>query len=345
MTTLSSILDQDAAVGWLRQAYAADRLPHGLIFAGPAGVGKGSVARALAALHLCQSPAANPPDACGQCPACLLMAAGTHPDFAVVYRQLVRTMEDKKDAKARDLSVDVVRHFLLAPASLKPAMGRGRVFVVEEAETMNPQAQNALLKTLEEPFGRTLIILLADDALSLLQTIRSRSQVVRFGALSSKTVAANLAARGIDRETAARAAGMAEGSLGSAIKWIEDGVVALASELGRMLDDLVAGRGVPVAEFADWFKRAAEAYAEKQLERDKNASLDQAKREGLGLYLKLTGQRFRRLLREDADPQRTERSCDSIEALARADEHIEANVNTAIVFQQLGMTLTRIWAA
>ncbi|HSI36736.1 MAG: hypothetical protein ACAI43_01150 [Phycisphaerae bacterium] len=340
MNTLSSILDQSDAVEWLRKAYAADRLPHGLIFAGPAGVGKGTTARALAALWLCERPKADPPDACGQCASCKLMAAETHPDFGVVYRQLVRTLEDKKDSKARDLSVDVIRRFLLEPAALKPVMNRGRVFVVEEAETMNAAAQNGLLKTLEEPYGRTLIILLADDALSMLQTIRSRSQVVRFGALSAKNVAAELAGRGIEKGTADRAAAIAEGSLGSALKWIEDGVVDAAGELARHVDDVTAGRGG--AELPDWFKRAADAYAEKQVGRDKNTSLDQAKREGLGLYLKLTGQHFRRML---ASGQGVERACESIEAIARADEHLEANVNIPVIFQQLAMTLGRVWKA
>lgn len=344
MITLSGILDQRDAVNWIRRAYSADRLPHGLIFAGPAGVGKATVARALAALFLCEKPKTDPPDACGECASCHLMEAGTHPDFSFVYRQLVRTMGKEFEKRAaRDVSVDVIRHFLLGPASLKPAMGRGRVFIVDEAELMNAQAQNALLKTLEEPYGKTLIILLADDALSMLQTIRSRSQVVRFGSLGAKVMSAELARRGIGLATAERAAVLAEGSLGSALKWIEDGVVDAAAELGQMVDDLIAGR--PPQDFADWFKKAADAYAEKQVARDKNTSLDQAKREALGLYLRLTGQRFRRVLRGSTHPARLERACQAIEALARADENVDANVNTAVIFQQLALTLKRVWAA
>src|SRR4029450_13843365 len=107
----------------------------------------------------------------------------------------------------------------------KPMMGRGRVFIVDEADTMNAAAQNSLLKTLEEPFGRTLIILLTDQPGCLLPTIRSRAQTVAFHALDSTIVTKQLALRGIDTSTARRAAELAEGSLGITLKWIEDGVV------------------------------------------------------------------------------------------------------------------------
>ncbi len=341
LLTLKNIFGQSAAIDWIKLAYQADRLPHGLIFAGQAGVGKGTTAQALAALFLCQKP--KDADACGTCESCRLMAAGTHPDFGFIYRQMVRTMDKKEESKAKDLVIDVIRKFLLEPASLKPMMGRGRVFIVDEAQTMNPAAQNSLLKTLEEPFGRTLIILLTDDDQSLLQTIRSRTQVVRFGALDTKTVLRELDRRGIDRAIAERAAALSEGSLGSALRWIEDGIVDSAGQLLEMMDSLIAGR--PPADLADWFKKSADAYAEKQVARDKNTSLDQAKREGLGLYLRLAAQRFRRLLRESADPRELELACEAIETLARADDFLDANVNIPIIFQQLALTLARLRAA
>jgi DNA polymerase III gamma/tau subunit len=75
----------------------------------------------------------------------------THPDFASIYRQLIRLDKNKKDAVAKDLSIHVVRDHLIAAAGLKPALGHGKVFVVEEAHLMNPNAQNSLLKTLEDP--------------------------------------------------------------------------------------------------------------------------------------------------------------------------------------------------
>src|SRR5204863_7508786 len=132
----------------------------------------------------------------------------SHPDYHVVYRQLGRI--EKETVKARDLSIDVVRQYLIGPAGMKTAMNRGKVFLVEEAELMNPFAQNALLKTLEEPYGRTLTILLTDHPAALLPTIRSRCQTVRFAALPEAVVRRELEGRGIDRKLASDAARLAD---------------------------------------------------------------------------------------------------------------------------------------
>src|SRR6478752_2458502 len=138
MLTLDDIFGQDAAIEQLRRAYLADRLPHGLLFAGPVGVGKALTARALGTLFLCEAPRGT--SRCGKCESCTLMGAGTHPDFHSVYRQLIRL--EKDTAKARDLTIDVIRDYLVAPANLKATMNRGKVFVVEEADLMNAAAQN-----------------------------------------------------------------------------------------------------------------------------------------------------------------------------------------------------------
>jgi DNA polymerase III subunit delta' len=343
LVTFDDIQGQDKPIAWLRRAYESDRLPHGLVFAGPAGVGKGTTARALATVFLCHRP--NGTNACGKCESCRVLSAElpTHPDFTVVYRQLIRLRQDKKESVAKDLSVHTIREHLLDRASLTPAMNYGRAFVVEEAETMNAAAQNSLLKTLEEPHGRTLIVLLTSQPGALLPTIRSRTQLVRFGALDRTLVAKELAKRGIEKATAQQAAELSEGSLGTALKWIEDGVIPQAQQLLRQLDELLAGR--PPQDLADWFKNAADAYAKKQVERDENTSLDQAKREGLSLYLRLAGQKFRNVLKDPANPCQLDQACAAIEAIAQADDYLDANVNIPIIFQQLAVALTRLTAA
>src|SRR5262249_31728620 len=152
--TLDDIFGQDAAIEQLRRAYLADRLPHGLLFAGPVGVGKATTARALSELFLCELPKGAKP--CGPCDSCTAFDAGNHPDFHVITKELIRYHDKTGKSKGIDLSIHVIRPEVVEKAAMKPVMGRGKVFVIEQAELMNAPAQNALLKTLEEPQGRAL---------------------------------------------------------------------------------------------------------------------------------------------------------------------------------------------
>lgn len=338
MLTLDDIFGQSTAIDSIRRAYRADRLPHGLIFAGPAGVGKATTARALAGLFLCERPAGDAP--CGACQSCRAFdAAAAHPDYHVITRDLIRYHDKTGKSKGIDLSINVIRPELVEPAGRKAVMGRGKVFVVEQAELMNAAAQNALLKTLEEPAGRTLIVLLTDQPDVLLSTIRSRSQIVRFASLPQETVAHELHQRGIDPDVAVRAARFARGSLGVALRWVEDEVVDLAVELAGQVDALFAGR--PPDDLPGWFKRAAEGYAARQIERDPLGSKDAATREGLGLYLNVAAEHVRRLLPELTDADGLDRACAAIDAIARAEGYLAGNVNVSLVFQQLAVTLER----
>jgi DNA polymerase-3 subunit delta' len=337
MFAIDDIFGQDAAIAQLRRAYLADRLPHGLLFAGPVGVGKATTARALAGLFLCEKPKQDKP--CGTCASCRVFDSGNHPDYHVVTKELIRYHDKTGKSKGIDLSIHVIRPEVVDKAAMKSVMGRGKVFVIEQAELMNPPAQNALLKTLEEPAGRALIILLSDQPGLLLPTIRSRSQIVRFAALDDATVLRELQKRGVAKADAADAARFAAGSLGVALKWIEDGVIDPVRQLMRQLDDIFARE--PAGELADWFKTAADAYAEKQLARDELGSKDQATREGLTLYLKLAADHVRQCLAELDGAEELERSCAAIDAIARAEEYLDANVNIPLVFQQLAVALER----
>jgi DNA polymerase-3 subunit delta' len=340
MLQLNEILGQASAVGVLKSALAAQRLPHGMIFAGPAGVGKATTARALAAVFLCEKPDLSRGAACGRCESCRLMEVGNHPDFHVAYRQLIRLL--KKTSVARDFAMDVVRHFVVRPAGLKAAMGRGKVIVLEEAELMNADAQNALLKTLEEPQGRTLIILLSDQPEALLPTIRSRCQIVRFALLDPELVERELLARGISAADVRAATSLSEGSLGLAMKWLEDGVVELAQQLVEQLEAISAGRAT--GDLQGWLKKAADAYAEAQLKRDELASKDQATREGLSVYLRIASNLLRNQLREldsSSEGEAIERTCCAIDAIATAESNLDTNVNIPLTLQQLAVAFER----
>ncbi|WP_425432889.1 DNA polymerase III subunit delta' [Halomonas denitrificans] len=138
------------------------RLPHALLISGGHGIGKQSLAEALVARTLCASPGET---ACGRCHACHMLASGYHPD-------LLRVAPEEGKRLIRIGPVREVNAFVAQTAQ----QGGYRVITIAPAEAMNVAASNALLKSLEEPGGRTLFVLLSDIPSRLLPTIRSRCQ-------------------------------------------------------------------------------------------------------------------------------------------------------------------------
>ena len=237
------ICHQERAISIIRRGLASGRTHHAYLFDGPEGVGKELTASALAARLLCESANIRlDDDACGECASCRLMAAGNHPDFHLIHRGLHKQHPDRniRNSKGLFLVVDVVRHFLIEPASTSPAMGRRRVFIIRDAERMNEGAQNALLKTLEEPPGSACLILVSASAQRLLPTIRSRCQRVPFDLLPASFVRDQLLARSdADPDSARALAGLSQGRLGLALRWHQIGLLAT---LGQVSEEL-AGRG------------------------------------------------------------------------------------------------------
>lgn len=338
MSGFADILGQDDAVARLRLAWARDHLPHGLVFAGPEGVGKGTTAQALAILFLCEKPGEG--EACGVCGSCRLFPAGTHPDYHRVYKEMIRLYDKTGKSKGIDLSIDVIRNAVLAPASMKAMMNRGKVFVIEQAELMTRDAANALLKTLEEPQGRTLLVLLTDQPFALLATIRSRCQVFQFSPLPEALVSEQLVHRGYAADVAADAAAMAQGSLGNATRWLQDGVIDKARELRAAIEGAIFHRR-PFTNLPEWFESAATDYSEKQVERDPLGSGDQAKRAGLALYLRLSAELLRRHLATMTDSIQMQLVCDTIERLAKTEMYLDGNVNVKLALEDLMLEMSQ----
>ncbi|HEY7054893.1 MAG TPA: DNA polymerase III subunit, partial [Vicinamibacterales bacterium] len=156
-------------------------LPASLIFSGPDGVGKRSTAVALAQVLNCERPAAygDAPGiaACGECSACRRIARGVHADVLVL-----------EPGETGTIKVDQVRD-AIERAAYRPFEGRRRVVIVDEADALLPEAQNALLKTLEEPPPASLFVLVTARPDVLLPTVRSRCHRLRFGPLAEADVA------------------------------------------------------------------------------------------------------------------------------------------------------------
>lgn len=151
----------------------AGRLPHALLLTGPQGMGKRHFAESFAHAMLCDAPREDG-SACGTCRACLLLAAGSHPDYL--------RLEPEEEGKG--IGIDAVREAAKFQA-LKSQYGRQRVIQLQPADRLNTSSANALLKTLEEPAGNTVLLLTTDRPMALLPTIRSRCQQIIFRPLSA----------------------------------------------------------------------------------------------------------------------------------------------------------------
>lgn len=209
----------------LRRAAARGRLAHGYLFLGPAGVGKRLVARGLAQALFCRETNEKELAPCGHCPACKQVLAQTHPDL----------LEIGCPEGKRELPIDLIagakdrrgREGLCHDLSLRPMSASRRVAIIDDAERMNDESANALLKTLEEPPPGSILILLAADLEPILPTIRSRCQPLWFSALSIDDVAAILRHEGLTPADAGKAAADSGGSLETARKLIESGLAEL----------------------------------------------------------------------------------------------------------------------
>jgi len=230
--------------------------PHALILAGPASVGKTTLAFDLAAGLLCAAddPAARP---CGTCRPCRLVASGEHQDLHVLAP--VGEGRQVRIGDPVDPEPGTVRH-LVRELSRLPVEGPRRVAIVEGADRLNEDAQNALLKSLEEPPPGAVLVLCADEPERLLPTVRSRAAVLRLGLVGIRALEELLAEAGVEPPRSARLARLADGRPGVALALAAaPQAVAVREELERSLVDLAdAGTSARLVAGRELLARATE---------------------------------------------------------------------------------------
>ena len=217
------------ALRFVERAVSGERPPHALLLEGPAGAGKTTLALDLAAGLLClaEDSLARP---CRACAACRKVDHSNHPDV----HSLV------PDGAGQQIRVGQV-HQLAAELALLPLEGRYRLAIIEHAQRLNQDAQNALLKTLEEPPARAVLVLAADDSANLLPTVISRCARLRLGPLPAPVVAELLVERGAaDAARAAAVARLAGGRPGRALELAgRPELLVSHAHLARLLLDLL----------------------------------------------------------------------------------------------------------
>ena len=373
--SLADVKHQAHAQGVIQRALQGDRLPHAYLFHGPDGVGKELLARGLAQLLLCgeSHTVELPPEqaatvgleclqaACDVCGNCRLVRAETHPDLHLIHRYLYREHPDSevRRRKGLDLGIDVLRHFVIERVGLKPNQGRAKVFIVREADRITTPAQNALLKTLEEPPGATFIILLARSVDRLLPTTRSRCASVRFDALPPGFVAERLQQLAPELDDTARAwyARFSGGSLGRALECIEAKLYELNQRLLEHLAKLAQEPGaLQVKTLTDESKELGDIYRTH----DPDISDTEATRRGLKTLLHLIATWYADLLhtgsgtgdtllvntaardllaQADLSPANAGRA---VNRIAEAERQLDLNAHTQLCLESLLHALSRI---
>ncbi len=247
------VIGQDRAVSILQRGLERGSLAHAYLLVGPPHVGKMTLALNLAQALNCESP--EPP--CGQCLPCQKIAAGSHADV-----QVIGLTQGEAAAEAKLLSIDQVRD-IQHSASLPPFEGKCKVFITEDAELLSVEAANCFLKTLEEPTGRVVFLLLTANEKLLPETVVSRCQRLELTPLPSPEVEEALQRRwGIEPQRAKLLSRLSQGCLGWAIAATTDDRILQGrnESLERLYEIIRAG----VEERFDHAARLAAQFAQNR---------------------------------------------------------------------------------
>jgi len=236
----AEIIGQDSAIGVLRRSITLGRVAHAYLFSGIEGCGKRKTA-----LSFVQAVFCGRDEACGVCPSCRKMASGQHPDLHIL------------EPDGAFIKIDQVRE-LQKELSYRPFEAPKKACIIDGAERLNASSGNALLKTLEEPPGDALMILITPERSAVLQTILSRCQTVGFQPLPAELIEGRLVRDGFAAEAARVAATLSGGSLSRGMEIAADGVL---EGRGSFLERVTAFK---ISDAASIFQAAEELAADKE---------------------------------------------------------------------------------
>lgn len=382
---MDQILGHARAMALFQAAIASGRLHHAWIFHGPQGVGKFTVAAWLAKLLLCHTPESNLTgelSPCTHCESCRLFGqispgkaadasttpqravdkkvadddtslSSAHPDYHVITKELARYSDDAstRSRKLMNIPVEVLRTELLQRVYLAAQLRHRKVFIVDEAQLIGIEGQNALLKTLEEPPADTHIILVTSSEDKLLPTVRSRCQRLAFGPVPQEVIEPWMAQHMPELSSSDRewVMSFADGSIGRISFARKYNLFAWYQEVLGKVDQTVNGR--PSAELGTLMTKLIDDLAKTWVDLHDNASKEAANKMAAGLMFTMIAQHARRAIAYSAprlpldDPTSAEAIMQPwlnvIDSLTRAERELSSNVNMGLVMDHLVAMLAR----
>lgn len=243
--SFNNIKGQREVITSLENSIRSNKVGHGYIFSGPRGIGKRTVAKVFASLLLCQELSKNGHELspCGSCLCCQLVQNGTNPDLHIV------------ETDENSISVEEIRK-LQSDINIRPMYSKRKVYLIFDCDKMTVQAQNCLLKTLEEPPGYGVIILTSSNYDALLETIRSRSLRYNFRKNTSQEIREILEDRCVDSiKEKDFIISYSDGIIGTALELAQSGEFAqIREQTLEIVQKLVKARLLDVFEVYDFFE-------------------------------------------------------------------------------------------
>ncbi len=318
----------EALIEGFRRVVERGRLAHAYLFVGPQGVGKHRFAVELGRTLLCEQPPGSL-QACEECPSCVQLDAGSHPDFLDVARP----------ADVLEFPIELMRS-VCDSFALKSARGRGKVVIVDDADDLNAESANCFLKTLEEPPPRSVLILIGSSPERQLATIVSRCQVVRFAPVPDALVAQLLAEQGVEAAQVPRLVRLGRGSPGLALQLADPDLWQMRAKL---LAGLTGKPGDSVELSKAWMTFVEEAGKESSAQRTRAALvlrllidfLNDALVVASGGTPRRTDPAEHQLLHQLAARQTPERLLTLLDRCLEADEQIDRRVQLVLLVEAL----------